>query len=47
MLEVIKMKMYGQVRAKYKYTQVTDMLVQLINTKQEHGETLTEYAKRF
>ena len=47
MLEVIKIKMYGQVRAKYEYTQVTDTLVQLINTKQEHGENLTDYAKRF
>ena len=39
--------MYGQVHAKYKYTQVTDTLVQFINTKQEHAESLVEYAKRF
>ena len=46
-LEEIKLKMYGQVRAKYEYTQVTDTLVQFINTKQEHPESLVEYAKRF
>ena len=46
MLEVIEMKMYSQVRAKYEYTQVTDTLVQLINTKLENGETLTNYTKR-
>ena len=47
MLEEIKMKMYGQVRAKYKFSQVTDTLVQMIGTRQEHGEMLTDYAKRF
>ena len=39
--------MYRQVWAKYKYAQVMDTLVQFLNTKQEHGENLTYYAKRF
>ena len=47
LLEEIKLKMYGQVWAKYKYTQVTDTLVHFINTKQEHGESLIEYRKGF
>ena len=46
-LEEIKLKMYGQVWAKYEYTQVTDTLVQFINTKQQHRELLTDYGKRF
>ena len=47
LLSEIKLKMYGQVRAKYEFSQVTDTLVQLFGTRQEHGETLTDYAKRF
>ena len=43
----IKTKMFGQVRAKYKYNQVTNTLLQFFGTKQEHGESLTECNKRF
>lgn len=47
MLEEIKIKMHGQVRAKCKHSQATDMMVQFISAKQEHRESLTDYAKRF
>ena len=47
LLEAIKTKIFGQVRAKYKYNQVTNMLLQFFSTKQEHGESLTVYIKQF
>ena len=47
LLELIEMKMYGQMRAKYKYFQVTDTLLQFLTTKQDHREYLTDFAKRF
>ena len=34
-------------RAKYKVAQVTDVLVQFINNKQEHSETLVDHMKQF
>ena len=34
-------------QAKVKYTQAMDMLVNCINTKQEHGELLVEFRKCF
>jgi hypothetical protein len=47
LLSTIKLRMYGQVRAKYEYVQPTDTLIQFLNLKQDHGETLGDYAKRF
>jgi hypothetical protein len=39
--------MYGQVRAKNEYVQPTDTLIQFLTLKQDHGETLGHYNKRF
>ena len=39
--------MYGQVRAKYEFVQPTDMITQILSLKQEHGESLIDYSKRF
>ena len=39
--------MYGQVQAKYEYVQPTDTLIQFLTLKQDHGETLGDYNKRF
>jgi hypothetical protein len=47
LLENIKMKMYGQVRAKYEFVQPTETITQFISLKQDHGESLIEYSKRF
>ena len=47
LMETIKLRMYGQVRAKYEYVQPTDTLIQFLTLKQEHGETLGDYNKRF
>ena len=47
LLETIKLKMYGQVRAKYEYVQPTDTLLQFLSLKQDHGESIIEYSKRF
>ena len=46
-METIKMKMYGQVRAKYEFVQPTDTILQFLSLKQDHGESLIEYSKRF
>ena len=46
-LETIKLKMYGQVRAKYEYVQPTDTILQFLSLKQDHGESLIDYGKRF
>ena len=42
LLEEIKIKIRGQVRAKCKFTQATDVLVQFFKIKQEHSETSVE-----
>ena len=47
LLETIKIKMYGQVRAKYEFVQPMDTIMQFLSLKQERGETLIEYSKRF
>ena len=47
LLKEIKIKMCGQVRAKYKFTQATDTLEQFFSAKQEHGESLTDHVKQF
>ena len=47
LLETIKSKMFGQIRAKYEYNQVTDTLLQFFGTKQDHGESLIDYSARF
>lgn len=47
LLNIIKMKMCRQVHAKYKWTQLTDATIQFITTKQEHGKSLTDFAKQF
>ena len=39
--------MYGQVRAKYEFVQPTDTLLQFLLMKQEHGESLVDYTKRY
>ena len=46
-LDTIKLKMYGQARAKYEFVQPTDTLQQFLSLKQDHGESLVEYTKRF
>ena len=39
-LSTIKLRMYGQVRAKYEYVQPTDTLIQFLTLKQDHkGDT--------
>ena len=47
LLDTIKLRMYGQVRVKYEYVQPTDTLIQFLTLKQEHGEDLRDYNKRF
>jgi hypothetical protein len=47
LMETIKMKMYGQVRAKYEFVQHTDIILQFLSLKEDHGESLIEYSKRF
>jgi hypothetical protein len=47
LMETIKLRMYGQVRAKYEFVQPTDTLLQFLTLKQEHGESLGDYNKRF
>ena len=46
-METIKLKMYGQVRAKYEYVQPTDTILQFLSLKQDHGESLIDYDKHF
>ena len=43
----IKLKMYGQVRAKYEFVQPTNTILQFLSLKQDHAEALVDYAKRF
>ena len=40
LLDTIKLRMYGQVRAKYEYVQPTDTLIQFLTLKQDHGESM-------
>ena len=47
MLTTIKLKMYGQTRARYEYVQPTDILLQFLSLKQEHAESLVDYTQRF
>ena len=47
LLETIKLKMYGQVQAKYEFVQPTDTILQFLSLKQEHGESLVDFVKRF
>ena len=47
LLATIKLRMYGQIRAKYEYIQPTDTLVQFLTLKQDHGESLADFNKRF
>ena len=47
LMKLIKLKMYGHVRAKYEYVQVTDTLLQFLTKKQDQGEQLTGFAKIF
>ena len=47
LLTAIKLKMYGQTRARYEYVQPTDILLQFLSLKQEHAESLVDYTRRF
>ena len=47
LLKEIKMKMYDLARAKYKYILITETVGRILSTKQEDGESLTDYTKRF
>ena len=47
LLVTIKLRMCGQVRAKYECVQPTDTLVQFLTLKQDHGESLADFSKRF
>ena len=47
LLKEIKTKMYDPARAKYEYVLITETLGRILNTKQEDGESLTDYTKRF
>ena len=47
LLATIKLCMYGQVQTKYEYVQPTDTLVQFLTLKQDYGESLADFNKRF
>ena len=47
LLDEIKKKMYEAGRSKYCYVGLMDQIDRILNTKQEDGENLVEYTKRF
>jgi hypothetical protein len=47
LLATIKLKMYGQSRGRYEFVQPTDTITQFLLLKQDHGESLVEYYRRF
>ena len=46
-MDTIKLKMYGQVQAKYEYFQPTNTILHFLSLKQGHRESLIDYAKQF
>ena len=47
LLTTIKLRMCGQVRTKCECVQPTDTPVQFLAPKQDHGESLADFNKRF
>ncbi len=47
LLKAIKKKMFDPAKSKYSFAVFTDQLERLLAIRQEDGESLTEYVKRF
>ena len=47
LLDEIKKKMYDTGRDKYPFVLLTDQLERILNTRQDDGESLADYTKRF
>lgn len=47
LLKEIKKKMYNPVKQTWEYITLTDMLGQLLETKQDDSENITDFTKRF
>ena len=47
LLDEIKKKMYGAGRSKYAFVGLTEQIDRILNTKQDDGENLVDYTKRF
>ena len=47
LLDEIKKKMYKPGRSKYAFVGLTEQIDRILNTKQDDGENLVDYTKRF